>query len=146
MTEAPRSDPRIARTLTFAMLTAMNRTAREFAGRFGAAHDLALPEWRCLMALAAQPDASGEEVARLMGMDKMAVSRALRRLEDRGRVAASADPAHRRRRLWQMTPDGWAVYDAIVPAALERDAAAFGDLGPAERAQVAAALARFMEG
>ena len=141
-----RRDDRIDQTLTFRLLVAANRIAQPFADRHGRALGLSLPDWRCVMALASAPGASGEAVARRMAMDKMAVSRSLRRLEAAGRVRAEADPGHARRRLWHLTDAGWAVVDAILPEALARDAAAFGD-GPAlDRAQLFRLLDALIDG
>ncbi len=130
----PRRDPRIDQTLTFRILVAANRLSQPFHERFGRALDLGLPDWRCLMALAAAPDSSGEAVARRMAMDKMAVSRSLRKLDAAGRVTAQADPNHARRRRWRLTEAGWAVVDAVMPEAMARDEAAFGDLSHDDRA------------
>lgn len=131
-----RRDDRIDQTLTFRLLVAANRIAQPFAERYGRALGLSLPDWRCVLALASAPGASGEAVARRMAMDKMAVSRSLRRLEAAGRVRAEPDPAHPRRQRWQLTEAGWAVVDAILPDALARDAAAFGDAPAVDKASL----------
>lgn len=140
----PRSDRRILHTLTFQLLVAVNHITRPFPDLFGQRLDLKLAEWRCLMALAAEPESSGEDVSRLMGMDKMTVSRSLRRQEQLGRVEKSADPTNRRRNRWVLTEAGWAVFDAIMPSALSRDRAAFGDLDDTDRAVIERVLSRFI--
>ena len=131
-----RRDARITGTLTFELLVAANRLGRTFAGRFGRELGIGLQEWRCVMALAASPGASGEEVARRMAMDRMTVSRSLRRLEASGRAARRSHPDDQRRSVWSLTDAGWAVLDAILPAALARDEAVFAELTPGERALV----------
>lgn len=128
-----RRDTRIEETLTFRLLVAVNRMVQPFQENFGKPHDLSLPEWRCMMALAARPGSSGEEVAQHMAMDKMAVSRSLRRLEQHGRARRATDPANARRNSWEMTADGWALFDQIMPAALDRDRRAFGDMAAEEK-------------
>ncbi len=140
----PRSDRRILHTLTFQLLVAVNHITRPFPDLFGRRLDLGLAEWRCLMALAAEPQSSGEDVSRLMGMDKMTVSRALRRQEQLGRVEKSVDPANRRRNRWVLTEAGWAVFETIIPSALARDRAAFGDLDATDRATIERVLTRFI--
>lgn len=143
--EAPRRDPRIAGTLSFALLVAANRIARSFAQAHGRRVGLGLPEWRCMMALAAEPDRSGEDIARAMGMEPMTVSRALRRLARHGRARARSDPARRRRNRWRLTDEGWAVVDVIAPDALARDAALLRRLGAPEAAHMVALLRRVVE-
>ncbi len=136
-----RTDERIADTLTFRILIAANRIAQPFAERVGQKHDLTLPEWRCMMALATEPAISGEDIARKMGMDKMGVSRSLRRLAKAGRVQATPDPANSKRNQWRITQDGWTLFDLIVPEALARDDAAFANLDAPSRALVMEVLA-----
>lgn len=140
---AQRSDKRIEETLTFRLLVAVNRIVQPFQENFGKPHDLSLPEWRCMMALAAHPGSSGEEVARHMAMDKMAVSRSLRRLEKKRRVDRQADPTNARRNSWEMTDDGWALFDLILPAALERDRHAFEDIPAKEKDRLMSILRDF---
>lgn len=140
--DAERRDARATGTLTFELLLAVNRLARAFADGFGRELGLGLQEWRCVMALAARPGASGEEVARRMEMDRMTVSRALRRLEAAGRASRSADPEDGRRAAWRLTEAGWSVFDRVTPSALARDEAAFADLTEDERRVVRRVLAR----
>ena len=144
--EPPRRDDRIARTLSFGLLVAANRVARPFAEAHGRRFGLSLPEWRCMMALAAAPDSSGEDVARALGMEPMTVSRALRGLAEHGRAAARPDPTHGRRRRWRLTDDGWAVVDVVAPDALARDAALRDGLGSEEAARLMALLVRLAPG
>ena len=144
MNDTPRSDPRITSTLTFRMLTAVNFIARPFQEEYSKRFSLGLTEWRCMMACATAPDSSGEDVARLMGMDKMTVSRSLRSLERAGRAARRADPVNRKRYQWRLTDEGWAVFDAIIPLALTRDENLFTDVSESERAAINRVLDRMM--
>jgi len=140
---AARRDARMANTLTFRVLVAANRIALPFAERVGQRFDLTLPEWRCMMALAADPGVSGEDVARKMCMDKMGVSRALRRLRKAGRVAVQPDPANSKRNQWIMTDTGWQIFDQILPQALARDEVAFSKLDGDKRKLIFDVLAAF---
>lgn len=139
----PRRDRRVEDTLTFRLLVAVNRIVQPFHDSYGKEHDLTLPEWRCMMALAARPGSSGEDVARHMAMDKMMVSRSLRRLEQNDRVRRQPDPANARRNAWEMTDAGWALFDTILPAALERDRKAFADIPAQEKARLIQILRDF---
>ena len=136
-----RRDERITRTVSFRLLTAVNRMTRPFHTLYGARFGVGLAEWRCLMALAAAPGSSGEDVADMMGMDRMTVSRTLRRLERQARCTRAPDPANRRRNRWRLTAGGWAIVDAVIPEALARDAALFGHVTAAERAALDSVLA-----
>lgn len=139
---AERRDGRIAETVSFQLLVAVNRLTRPFHERHGRHAAVTLTEWRCMMALAARPGQSGEDVALLMGLDRMTVSRTLRRLEARGAAARASDPQNRRRNRWRLLPAGWRVVDAVLPEALRRDRELFGDLSAEERAVLARVLRR----
>lgn len=140
--DTARRDARITGTVSFQLLTAVNRLTRPFHALYGKRFGVGLSEWRCMMALAAAPGASGEDVAETMGMDRMTVSRTLRRLEAGGHALRGPDPAHGRRNRWRLTERGWSVVDAVLPEALERDRTLFGDASPDERAALTRLLSR----
>ena len=65
--------------------------AESYSRRFG----LSIPEWRVIAVLARAPGISAAEVAERTAMDKVAVSRAVRRLLHKGRIrreTATGDP------------------------------------------------------
>jgi DNA-binding MarR family transcriptional regulator len=68
-------------------------------------------------------------------MDKVAVSRAVARLEKRGLVERTADRADRRRVPLKLSARGRAVHARIVPLALEYEAKLYGVLTAEERRQ-----------
>ena len=144
--EDERREERIVDTLTFRLLVAANRLAGPFAARHGRELGIGLGEWRCVMALAAAPGGSGEDVARALGMERMTVSRTLRRLEAGGHATRRGAPDNRRRNEWRLTEAGWAVFDRVMPDALARDAALFGGLDAAEREAVTTVLRRLGDG
>ena len=74
--------------------------------------------------------ASGKK-ARTAGLDEMSVSRGLRGLLKASRAQRVEDPEGAHRWLWQLTPKGWALYDAILPMAQRRERDAVSGLGAA---------------
>ena len=54
-------------------------------------------------------------------MDKVAVSRALARLIDAGRVRRLTAAHDKRQSVLRLTPQGWKVYDEVAPLALEHE-------------------------
>lgn len=138
--QRPRHDPRVTQTVAFQLLVAVNWLVRPFPEQVGKPYDLSLPEWRCMMALAAWPDLSGEDVARRMCMDRMAVSRSMARLRKAGRADALPDPANRKRLRWRLTDAGWVLFDTLMPKAIERDHEVFGTLSSDDRHRLAVAL------
>ena len=128
---AARSDRRLIDGILFQVLLAANLTAQPFTVVVGRPHRLTLASWRCMIALAAMPGACGEDVVGLTGLDKMSVSRGLRGLLKASRAQRVEDPEGAHRWLWQLTPKGWALYDAILPMAQRRERDAVSGLGAA---------------
>ena len=136
-----RTDDRAIGSLTFQLIVLMNVITKPFNMVHGARHGIALSEWRCVMWLAANPGASGQDTADGIGMDRMSVSRNLRSLERKKMVVRHEDQKDRKRWNWRLSAAGWAVYDDILPSAMERDALLQSDLAPTDRAAVASFLA-----
>lgn len=88
--------------------------------RLGRPYRLTLAAWRCMVAFAATPDACGDDIARLTGLDKMSVSRGLRALQRQGRARRAIDPGGAHRSLRQLRAAGWALFDELAPRALAR--------------------------
>ena len=133
MSETP-LDP--ARSPVFRLLLLVNLTARPFARLFARRHQLSLTEWRVLLTLAGEPELTGAEIADALGLDRMAISRAIAALERRGRVSRRADPADARRAPLALTQAGRALYERIVPSARSRERALMAALDPAEQRQL----------
>ncbi|WP_158971689.1 MarR family winged helix-turn-helix transcriptional regulator [Chachezhania sediminis] len=82
---------------------------------------IGVTEWRVLSTLAADTGLSAVNIAEHLSMDKGAVSRALRQLEQLG--YATTEPAENdgRRRMLAITPTGLSIHDRILAVALERE-------------------------
>ena len=141
-----RSDDRLEGSVMSQLTLAMNLIVRPFGDQHAKRLDLSLTEWRVVKALAAEPERSGEEVARTSFTERMAVSRALRRLESQGRAVRRKAPEDRKKNLWRLTEDGWAVFDELAPLAEAHQRAMLADLSAAEQAAFADALSRIIGG
>ncbi|MDT8450175.1 MAG: MarR family transcriptional regulator [Wenzhouxiangellaceae bacterium] len=89
--------------------------ARTYEQRFG----LSVTEWRIIAILGRYPGLSATEIAQRSAMDKVAISRAVRRLVDAGRVEREHSNEDRRARHLWLSDEGRRIHDRIVPAALE---------------------------
>jgi DNA-binding MarR family transcriptional regulator len=117
---------------------------RAFYGEIARRYGVGVPEWRVMLTLARRPAATSGEIAAQWAMEKMAVSRAVRRLERAGLVARRRVSNDRRRRALRLTAAGRRLYARILPAADARYRAIMACLGPAERAGLRRSLARLI--
>ena len=99
--------------------TVSQSIAEEYTDRF----QLSMTEWRVMAVLARFADLSAREVAERTRMDKVAVSRALARLVEAGRVDRSIHGGDKRRSVLKLSEAGWAIHDEVAPLARahERD-------------------------
>ncbi len=109
-----------------------NLTSRPFNARFGHRFDLNLTEWRVLLTLADQQGATAQALADYTGLDKMSVSRIVRKLEAQGRLVRENSETDRRSFHLNLTEAGWAVYEEIAQGASQREADIYAGLTPAE--------------
>jgi len=95
--------------------TVSNTIATAYNKRFG----LSIPEWRVIAVLGRFPGLSAVEVAERTLMDKVAVSRAVTKLINSGRVDRQIADADRRRSILRLSTEGRQVHDEIAPLALK---------------------------
>ncbi|UTW12224.1 MarR family winged helix-turn-helix transcriptional regulator [Marinobacterium rhizophilum] len=78
-------------------------------------------EWRVLALLAVENGITANRICQVIGLDKSAVSRALRLLEDAGHVKTEADPADARRVIVHLTSQGRTLHNRILRVARARE-------------------------
>jgi DNA-binding MarR family transcriptional regulator len=106
-----------------------NAIARSYSERF----DLSVAEWRVMAVLGQVSGLSAGEVVRRTEMDKVQVSRAVAGLARRRRVQKQPDSSDGRVTRLALTSRGRAIYDEIVPRALELEEQFLAGLAPDER-------------
>lgn len=145
----PRPKPapalRLERFLPYRLSVLANTVSAAIATVYAERHDLTIPEWRVIAVLAQEPGLSAAEVAARTAMDKVAVSRAVARLERGGRVRRSAARDDRRRQQLTLTRKGRDVYRRIVPWALEYERRLLEALDPGALHALDGALKRLTE-
>jgi DNA-binding MarR family transcriptional regulator len=112
--------------------------ARDYSSRFG----LTIPQWRVMAVLAEFGELIARDVEPIVRMDKVAISRAVRRLSARGLVARRASQHDGRLAYLSLTDEGRRVYDEVRPIAERHEAALLDVLSPDESATLSALLAR----
>ena len=137
---------RTQRSPFFQLLVLANLTARPFLERFGRRLHMSLSEWRVLLVAADRPGITAQDLADYIGLDKMSVSRAVRGLVARKRLAREASARDRRRLHLYLTEEGWSAYEAIASSGVARERAVFGTLGAKEQREFFAQLERLVSG
>jgi DNA-binding MarR family transcriptional regulator len=79
-------------------------------------------------------------------MDKVAVSRALARLVEAGRVSRHMADNDKRRSVLDLTEAGWAIHDVVAPMARAREQAVLDKLDEEERVWLGRILDKLQEG
>jgi DNA-binding MarR family transcriptional regulator len=99
-------------------------------------------ELRILMALSGEGESAGHDLAELMGMHAMNVSRALSSLHAMGLVEAAKNSKNRRRKPYRISARGASAYLALQPRIARIASFLFGALKQQERAALRKLLAK----
>jgi len=107
------------------------RIALEYRQRFG----LSVPEWRVMAVLGDAGPLTQRELTRLTLMDKVAVNRACKVLEERGLAQRRPNELDGRSHHLDLTAAGTRMRDEIMPLALEMERRLFSNFEREEVAQ-----------
>jgi DNA-binding MarR family transcriptional regulator len=114
------------------------RIALEYRQRFG----LSVPEWRVMAVLGDSGALTQRELTMLTLMDKVAVNRACKVLEERGLARRQPNAQDGRSHLLDLTAQGVRMRDEIMPLALEMERRLFSNFTTEEVAQFRSLLER----
>ncbi len=123
-----------------------NRISQSIARIYVDRFNLSITEWRVMAVLGRSAGLSANEVAERTAMDKVAVSRALARLVDAGRVLRTTANGDRRRSVLRLSAAGRRIYGQVVPLALEFEQRLLSLLDEQERGQFMRLLDRLGAG
>jgi len=110
-----------------------NTISQAIADDYQRRHDISMTEWRVMAVLARYAGLSAREVAERTAMDKVAVSRALARLVEAGRVDRAVHDNDKRRSVLNLSGAGWAIHDEVAPMARAREREVLAKLDAEER-------------
>ncbi len=96
-------------------------------------YGLTVTQWRVMAALGRFAPLTASEVGQRIVMDKVAVSRAVTGLMQRGLIERATDRDDRRRASLRLSARGRAMHAKIVPLALDYEARLYQALSPEER-------------
>lgn len=115
----PNSPLLLQRFLPYRLTTLSNKISQALAAQYSQRFDLSIPEWRILAVLGEGIPLSAAEIVQRTAMDKVAVSRAVKKLLDKQRLEKNQDSSDNRRFALSLSASGQALYEEVVPIALE---------------------------
>jgi len=127
--------------LTFAANRFTRAAARDYQARFG----IGAMDWRMLVMLTREPGSTVSHAARTIGIDKAAVSRSLRRLQNTGLALPEAEGRDDRRKSWTLTDEGRALHAEILTHALTRQKRLLAGFSADEVRALTGYLARILD-
>ena len=142
---APPTQLDLDRFLPYRLSVLSNRISSSVAEIYSEHFQLTITEWRVMAILGRYPDLSANEVAQRSAMDKVAVSRAVARLIDAGRLTREMHDDDRRRSVLRLSGEGMRIYAQIAPLALAFERQLLGDMTEEERALLFRVLDRLDE-
>lgn len=131
--------------LPFSLTAIANRIARSASRSYLRRFGVGINEWRILSNLRVWPGITANLICQRSGLDKAAVSRSLKLLEDAGMVSASDEGGDMRRRRLKLTDKGNDLHDRLIAVALEREARLLTGFSEMERAMLLGFVARLHE-
>lgn len=103
--------------LPYRLSVLSNRISEAISATYRNRYGLTVTEWRVIAILGRHPGTTATEVAQRSAMDKVAISRSVKRLLERGLIQREADAGDRRSRRLKLSAAGAAIHDRVVPAA-----------------------------
>ena len=135
---------RLADFLPYQLSVTSNAVSSLIAQRYRTRFGLKIPEWRIMAVLGDAGTATQRELTNATLMDKVAVNRACKVLEERGLIRRLPNAQDGRSHLLELTEDGRTVHSEIMPMARSSEREIFAVLGDAEQEQFRGMLRRLL--
>ena len=136
---------RLGDFVPYLMSVTTNAVADLIAVVYRSTYGLKIPEWRVMAVLGDSGARTQRDLVHATRMDKVAVNRACKVLEERGLVQRSPNARDGRSHHLELTAAGKDMHGKIMPHALEMEARLLAPLSAAERQQFVSLLARIGE-
>ena len=141
----PSTSSRLADFVPYRMSVTTNAVSDLIAGEYRARFGLKVPEWRVMAVLGDLGSQTQRELVGATRMDKVAVNRACKVLGERGLVARSPNTRDGRSHHLSLTGEGRAMFDRIMPLALDMEKRLFSCLSARETDDFKATLAKLLD-
>lgn len=133
---------RLADFLPYQLSVTSNAVSSLIAERYRSRFGLKIAEWRVMAILGDAGSATQRELTEATLMDKVAVNRACKVLEERGLVVRQPNADDGRSHLLELTDEGRAIHGEVMPLARAMEAEIFATLDAAEIHQLQDLLRR----
>ena len=135
--DTPPADFELESFLPYRLSLLSNTISEGVATTYREHCDIGVTEWRVIAMLGRFPGLTASELGERTVMDKVSVSRAVKKLEIKGLVEVNPHQQDRRRRLLNLTPDkGIELFNDIVPMVLEYEQKLLSGLNQTELARL----------
>lgn len=136
----------LERFLPYRLSLLSNRISQTIADLYAERFGIGVTEWRVIAVLGRYAGLSANEVAERTAMDKVAVSRAVARLLERGLIERDTRGDDRRRSVLALSGEGLAVHAQVAPLALDIEQRLLAGLDAEERGQLQRLLDKLGDG
>jgi len=141
----PGTKTRLTDFLPYRLAIASNAVSGLIAGEYRVEFGLKIPEWRIMAVLGDVGSLTQRDLVQVTLMDKVAVNRACKVLEDRNLLQRSPNEADGRSHHLELTEDGRAMHDEIWPQAVSTYEQIFAALTPRETEKLRALLDKLLK-
>ncbi|MDZ4731801.1 MAG: MarR family transcriptional regulator [Xanthomonadales bacterium] len=129
--------------LPYRLSVVSNTVSQGIAHIYQQDHDLTVIEWRIIAVLGRYPGLTASQVVERTVMDKVSVSRAVKRLLERGLLQRRTHGSDRRCRTLELTnSSGRKTFESIVPRARKYEQALLADFDALEIQTLVSLLSR----
>jgi DNA-binding MarR family transcriptional regulator len=135
----------LAGFLPYQLSVTSNAVSSLIAERYRKRFGLKIPEWRVMAVLGDSGSLTQRALTAATLMDKVAVNRAVKVLEERGLIARVPNPGDGRSHLLALTAEGRAIHGEVMPLARATEADLLGGFAPDEEALLRRLLAGLRE-
>jgi DNA-binding MarR family transcriptional regulator len=110
----------------------MLKSSAAYTQNFG----IGMMEWRVISVLASNPNSSLQVVSDILGLDKAAVSRTVKKLEEKQYITIGGDTADKRVYVINLTETGLQLYEVAADFAIAREQLLIEELDETEKDQL----------
>lgn len=143
--EAQAEPGKLEEFLPYQLSIASNAVSSLIAERYRKRFGLKIPEWRVMAVLGDAGALTQRALTEATLMDKVAVNRACKVLEERGLVARAPNASDGRSHLLTLTDDGQAIHDEVMPLARATERELFEGFSEQEQKALRTLLRRMRE-